>query len=179
MKLYHGTTAKGYNNIINNTQCKPVNPWYCSEDDDLMYFWSYDEITAEYNYNNEIDHESTHETCLQYGFEAGQVQALMTDDTELYVIEVDVPDELVMLDESCDNMQYARCINISDFNINYIKKTFVCNFNIWHKPFILASVMQNPNFNNYNIDSALLEVADSVQNTHIDAVHEFDYTELS
>lgn len=173
MLCYHGTTEQSYKAIMAG-ESKITGPWTVSDMDSCMYFWPIDKSEGD-------DDDELSEYCIRMGFESAQVQAAVKgDNTKLYVIACEIPDELLEDDFSCENMSdSASYILCSQFSKDMIVKTLVCDFNQWHSPFIISGLLDNPNFNHYSIEPELLTISESLKGSevYLDEILEFDYTE--
>lgn len=174
MICYHGTTEKGLKAILEGGR-KPNNPWSVSDNDGCMYFWPSDKLADEYLTDNIEDQG------IQRGFESAQVQAAVSQEEKLIVISINVPDEMLSDDLSCENMENtASYIYCSDFNKSMIVKTFEFTMNKWAFPFVIKSLLNNEYFNEYCIEDDLLRVAQMLpDNTFIDELLEFDWQEVT
>lgn len=170
MKCFHGTTLRGFEAIKNKAGHKPNNPWSCSYNDGAMYFWPM----------NKLDEEDE-DLGIRQAFESAQVQAAVSEDFELYVLEVEVPDELLEDDYSAENMDsVASYINMSDFDYKMVVKVYKVEMNPWFAPIIISMLLNNTHFNRYSVGENLLRVAESMVNVeYFDDLLDFDYTELA
>lgn len=180
MLVYHGTTAQGLQNIINGSEEKHVSPWTVSDNDGIMYVYPSDKVAREHGLDLEEDFEEVQQYARQACFEQAQLQVLCNDETEIFVIEFDIDESLLEDDYSCDNMAgIASCFNMGEFDASSIQSIVKHTVNIYHKPFIAAPVLHNPNFNVAALDPALLAAAETIADAgvYLDAVSEFDYEE--
>lgn len=163
MLCFHGTTEENYKRILKGED-KLTGPWTVSDKDNCMYFWP-------------LDKADSKEDAIQHAFEAAQVQAAIRgEDTDLYVIVCEIPDELLQDDYSCENMDsMASYILCSDFDIDMIKEHFISRYNKWYSPFIINGLLQNPHFNRYIVEDTLLLMAESVGDVYLDDMYYFDY----
>ena len=174
MKCYHGTTKKGLAAILSGENHKPTSPWNCSDQDGVMYFWPLDKTIESEGCEDESE---GCERAIGKAFEAAQVQAALTGESEMYVIVVDIDDDLLQDDNSAPNMaDVASCIDMVDFDSSAVTDTHTCTFNKWHAPFVIKGLMQNPHFNTYAVDEDLLRVAEQLSDdVRIDEMYEFNY----
>ncbi len=179
MKCYHGTTKNGLRAILANYNHKPTNPWSVSDQDGAMYVWPLNKIDG-YN-GDEID--TTEDRGLSQAFESSQIQAVHSEDYNLYVLELEIDDESLEDDYSCENMaDLASFIPISEFNKDMIKKVYHYKMNKWHAPFVISGLLDNSNFNTYSIDESLLEVSQTLRDQSIynEDIYIFEeYTEVN
>jgi len=168
MKCFHGTTLRGLEAIKNKSENKPTNPWCCSDNDGAMYFWPL----------NKLDEEDVN-MGIQQAFESAQVQGAMAEDFELYVLEVEVPDELLEDDYSAENMEtVASYIDISAFDYKMVVKVYKVKMNPWLAPIVIAALLNNHHFNKDAVGESLMAVAEALpSDTWVDGATEFDYIE--
>jgi len=174
MKCYHGTTAKGLKAMLKGIKSKHTNPWSVSDNDGLMYVWPEDKLINGYDYEEESQ-------FIYQAFESAQIQALVTQEEMLYCVVLEIGDEILQDDYSCENMDsIASTIYISEFDTNMIVKIYECKQNKWHFPIILKGLLKNEYFNKYSIEESLLQVAEALpDDLYLDETREFYYTEYS
>lgn len=155
--VYHGTTKENLNRILTG-EGKQSGPWTVSDLDNMMYFWNQSKL---------LESGEDIEIGIDYAFDAASTQAaLKGENTELYVLECEINDSILEDDYSCENMEMASCINISDFNLNMIKKVYKADFNKWHAPYHIAWLLGNMYFNQSQvIDETLLDIAQTIRDT--------------
>lgn len=157
MKCFHGTTKKGLNAILNADGYKPNSPWTVSDNDGAMYLWPADKLESQY------DFEDLNQMII-HAFESAEIQAVIEDTTEIFVLELEIPDELLQDDFSCDNMaDVASFIETGQFNKSMLVNIYTCKLNRWNAPFIIANLLGNPNFNQWAVDEDLLTLAETLQ----------------
>ena len=174
MKCFHGTTKKGLNAILNAEGYKPNSPWTVSDNDGAMYLWPQNKLEDQHDFEE-------NDQMICHAFESAEIQAVIEDTTEIFVLEMEVPDELLQDDFSCDNMaDVASFIETGQFNKDMIVKVYTCKLNRWNAPFIIASLLNNPNFNQWAVDEDLLELAETLQGADFyrDPT-EFDFVEYT
>lgn len=173
MKCFHGTTTKGYNAITKGgTESKPCSPWTVSDEDGCLYVWPQNKLEESYAY------EDINQMII-HAFESSEIQAVFTQDRNLFVLELEIPDELLEDDYSCENMSdVASFIDSSNFDKNMIVKVYKCDFNIWKSPFIVKSLLCNVHFNKWSIDEDLLQVAENLCEDYY-YEREFDWYEIN
>lgn len=122
--LFHGTTLKGYQDIVNGKydSSKGNNPWNCS-DSNKIYF--YDPVAI---LNTEYDSDSKHkqeanEMAQRLANEAGQIANAPseTPDNRTVVLEFIFADDNIYFEDveedlSCPNMCWAVQIDADKFN---------------------------------------------------------------
>ncbi len=161
MKCFHGTTKKGLKSILANVGTKPNAPWVCSEDDGSTYVWPQNKLEDSYDFEE-------HEQFVCHAFESAEIQAVIADEQEVFVLELEIPDHLLEDDYSCDNMaEVASLIEMSDFETNMIVSVYKKTLNKWNAPFVIANLLGNEQFNTFCIDENLLEAAEAIQSAEI------------
>lgn len=179
MKVYHGTTDKGLKAILSGENHKPNGPWTCSDQDGCMYVWPLNKVDS--FSSDDRDEEAETEEQIIRAFESAQVQAITTATKELFVLEIEVPDDLLNDDDSCENMSdVASYLWMSEFKNSMVVKVYSVDFNIWHSPFIVRGLLDNPHFNKYSIDNALIEIAHELsEDCFLGSIYEFEYSDVS
>lgn len=173
MICYHGTTKTGLNAILNGASSKPNTPWVVSDNDGAMYMWPSDKI------NESNDHDNVDLEGINSGFESAQVQCLVSGEVDLFVLKMTIPDPLLEDDYSCKNMATsASFIDMDKFHKQMIVSVYHYRINVWHKPFLVSSLLQNPHFNKWAIEPELLDVAEMLDGEFLPDIYEFDYSEL-
>ncbi len=175
MICYHGTTKKGLKAILSGANHKPTNPWDVSDQDGVMYVWPTDKLEAQYEYEDE-----SQKVC--HAFESAEVQAVTSDEEEVFVIVLDIPSGLLEDDYSCDNMSdVASTICMSDFTTDMIISVKAYKLNKWNSPFVVANLLQNEHFNTYAIDDGLLLAAETIAQGEFykDPTEFYEYTEYN
>ena len=175
MICFHGTTKKGLNSILNNAGIKPNAPWVCSESDGSMYVWPQDKLESSYDFEEK-------DQFICHAFESAEIQAVVADETEVFVIELNIPDDLLEDDYSCDNMSdVASVIDMSDFTTDMIVKVYSNTLNKWNAPFVISNLLSNQEFNTYSLDEDLLAAAEVIQQAEIDKepTEFYDYSEYT
>ena len=181
MRCFHGTTSKGLHAILSKAGYKPNTPWTCSDNDGAMYVWPSNKI-ADMDLGEELTEDNQDEVSergINQAFESAQVQAVTCNDFDLYVIELEIDDNLLSDDFSCENMDsVASYINIGDFDLTMVKAIYSFRMNQWLAPQLVAGLLHNQYFNKWSIEPALLEVAETLQQLeHYSDPEEFDYAE--
>lgn len=174
MLCYHGTTFKNAKAIISGNKIKPEGAWNDSLRDDYLYLWPANKVERKEGW------ESTLQELLYNGFSSAQIQAAIEgENTKLVVLELNIPKWLVDDDISSEIMvRYASCIHFEDLQKDFIKSVYICDYNKWHSPFILASLLKRDNFSGYIMDDSLLSLAQTLSDVNLPAMDElleFDY----
>lgn len=183
MKCYHGTTKKGLKAITEQSDFKPNNPWSCCDNDGAMYVWplnkmdDYQDKTNDYQDN---PHEDAERQGIEQGFQSAQIQGAVSGDYDLYVIELEIPEELLEDDQSAENMaDTASFIDMAEFNPEMIKATYHFKMNKWHSPYVIKALLDNPHFNKYSLDEDLMQIAEDLgDDCYIDSIYEYEYTKI-
>ena len=171
MKTYfHGTTKEQLERMKSG-KSKENATWICS-DDNLLYLWDLSKV-------NEYE-DNPRDYAIHLAFESAEVTAaIQGKDTELVVIELQLDDENVFDDMSCENMDEASCIDFDDIDLSTaIVTEYRCNFNGYKSPYIVASLLGRQYFNESDIDSSLYDFALQLQNVDIYFESEFDFVEI-
>lgn len=170
---FHGTTKENYENMLKGN-CKDNPTWNCSDDNEI-YLWD-----AEKNLENSDD---VKEYCINQAFESAQLTAAIKGkDTDLIVIELEIPSNLIEDDYSCDNMSdVASLISFDDFSTDFIKSTFKCSYSAYLSPFVLSGVIGREQFNDCNIEYDLITLAKDLHGKDIflETMYEFDYEKIA
>ena len=158
--------------ILEGSKSKPNSPWSVSDNDGLMYVWPEDKLINGYDYE-----EESH--FIYQAFESAQIQALVTQEEMLYCVVLEIEDEILQDDYSCENMNsIASTIYMSEFDTGMIVKVYKCKQNKWYFPIILKGLLKNEYFNKYSIEESLLQIAEALpEDLYLDEVREFDYSE--
>ncbi|MCP3681515.1 MAG: hypothetical protein GY861_02400 [bacterium] len=173
MKCFHGTTKKGLNAILANAGVKPNAPWVCSDNDGEMYVWPQNKLEDSYDFEEQ-------EQFICHAFESAEIQAVVSEEVEVFVLEMDIPNDLLEDDYSCDNMaDVASYLPMDDFTTDMIVKVYTYKLNKWNAPFVISNLLNNEHFNTYSIDENLLEAAEAIQQAKIykDPIDFYDFVE--
>lgn len=168
MLCFHGMTQKAYYNLFNYANNNVISPWVCSADDGMTYLHTIEFAMEE---TGECKEEDAKYFAIQQAKESAMIQAAINADSKVYVIEVDLPDEKLEIDYSCNNMEYCRRIDSEAFN-KYSKDAIIYSFDVnpaFHG-FILAGLVNNEQLNTSEIDPVLLKAAQIIS--------KLDYSEI-
>ena len=83
MKCFHGTTKKGLNAILNVDGYKPNSPWTVSDNDGAMYLWPQNKLEDQHDFEE-------NDQMICHAFESAEIQAVIEDTTEIFVLEMEV-----------------------------------------------------------------------------------------
>lgn len=131
MRIFHGTTFNDAINILKHGFKKTNKIWEASRENKIYFF--------EPTKMQEIEHENVEggiEYCLRKGFEAAQIASAIKKESKtcICVLEVEIDEEYVENDSSCDDYGYdmyelsaAVQIDIDNIKFGRIKKVYVSN----------------------------------------------------
>lgn len=111
--LFHGTTKQNFDLILQNGFRPECMVWNCS-DDSVTYFH---DLSKSEEPEEEI--ECQRQRMITDAFSSAQIAAAVQgfSGSELIVLEVEIEDNYVNDDFSCENMAYrASCVNNEDLN---------------------------------------------------------------
>lgn len=181
MLTFHGTTSKGLQAILNSDGYKPSAPWTCSDNDNSMYLWPSNKIASMEGYCENDDLDDIISRGIQQGFESAQIQAITSEDFELYVLMLEIDESILQDDFSCDNMsEIASFIDCDQFSGSMVKKVFHFKMNKWFAPILASQLLRNEYFNKWALSPELLTLAENLQNSEIylDELYQFDYKSI-
>lgn len=144
MKVYHGTTEEGYNNILKNGFKDTAKVWNCSENNTL-YVYPLDKIIKINGLEDETPKDQQNR-AIQTAFENAFLAAAQKRSTDkyVYVIEMDVDIDLLEDDLSCANMNdTASTIDINDIAVSDINKVYICDYTHLLEATILSGMLDN------------------------------------
>jgi hypothetical protein len=147
----------------------------CSENDGEMYVWPQNKL------EDSCDLEE-HEQFVCHAFESAEIQAVVSDEVGVFVIEMEIPDNLLEDDYSCENMaDVASYVTMDDFETGMIVHIYRKTLNKWNAPFVISNLLGNGQFNKYCIDENLLEAAEAIQQAEIykDPTEFYDFEEVT
>lgn len=104
MKGYHGTSADNLQSILKHgliTSAEKI--WNCSLDE--VYFWAPEAMLEECD----GDLEQATFMAEQRAIESAQCALASAKDCRMVLIEFEIEDHNVSVDDSCPNMELARC----------------------------------------------------------------------
>ena len=160
MKCYHGTTLKNFVNLLNGGD-KPEGIWNCSYMDDCFYVYPMNKIIKTECLEDEED-SYIRERCIQNALESGLITAAFQMETQdVIVIEMDIPEEELEDDYSCDNMSDIASFT-GHFDKNWIIGLHSTKFSAMYAPFFVPDAT---NRNLGYVDDDLLSMAKIVQNS--------------
>lgn len=121
IKVYHGTSADNLKFILKHGIVTHESKiWNCSED--VVCVWE-PEALAVADGKEDEEMEYKQQRAFNRAFESAQCTMACATDCRAVVIEIEVNESELMIDESHENINYARCIhrNIKPEEITSIK----------------------------------------------------------
>jgi hypothetical protein len=157
MLCFHGMTESAFKQFQGFDLDKNViSPWVCSDGDGMTYVHTLEFSETETGEDGEyaIDH------AIQQAKESGIIQAAVNDDSIVYVLEVNIPNEILEVDFSCNNMEHCRCLPSEEFN-QYAKNAKIHEFSInkFFHVFRLAGFVNHEQFNWCMLDDEIYQAA--------------------
>lgn len=172
MLCFHGITAKAYEQYkLRQGKSGVVSPWVCSDNDGYTYVWPLSTCCEGVD-----DPEEARHIGIRLARECALTQASVNNDEKVYVIVVDIPEDVLDVDYSCENMENARYIPENAFyNYNPVEiLEFDCPI-YWH-PFIISGVFDNYQFNKSAINEDLLQFAKVCKGGENSALYDIIYS---
>lgn len=176
----HGTIKERDFLANKNRGFKPTSCWSCSENDRYLYLWCYESFkeelfleeqqdieTAFSNKNFETFKESAH-MFLNKGYESAVIQAAHGGKaTEILIYVLDIPSEMAEPDDSCENMNEAKRLLLSEFKKEWIVALYTIDFKEVYAPFVIAGMLGNTYFNANQCDEVQLKLAQKICQTEL------------
>jgi hypothetical protein len=155
-----------------------ASPWMCSDNDGLMYFYDAENLIESEGLEDDI--ESQLYLLQSRAYDSASIQCAISCEASFVILELNIDDELLERDYSCENMSgiavYTDCDNV---NPSMVVNKWCGNFNIWHSPFIVASLLKNNYFNECVVDDALLRMAKTLQDSDVYCDELYETPELT
>lgn len=186
----HGTTQSRNFFEINFNSFKRDSCWNCSESDNKVYVWSlealetqdpdlYDMVSFQKSYTlgNYPDLVQHAPELFRFAQDSALIQAAHEGvDNQVILYLLDVPEEHLEADDSCENMTSARRFDPVNFQFSWIKAVYSHPFKGFWSPFIVARQVANEYFNASTCSEDLLVLAKKIYQAdlHID-LEELDY----
>lgn len=153
MRAFHGTTYENFINLIKGGD-KPSGAWSVSDKDGMFYVYPLDKLLTEFlgcddlKDVSEEDWEQAISQGLYNALASGCFTAAMAMKTQkIVVLELDIPDEDLDDDFSCENMAHiASCAY--GFDKDWIKNIHSAEFHAMYSPFFVPD-LDNDCRNNY------------------------------
>ncbi|QBP33201.1 hypothetical protein Silverhawkium_gp115 [Shigella phage Silverhawkium] len=139
MKCFHGTTQENFVNLLNGGD-KPSGAWNCSDMDGCFYVYP---VSKFYDVE-EMDNEQITDEGIKNALDSASITAAyQMKSQKIVILELDIPDEELQDDWSCENMSDVASFT-EYFDKEWIKKVYVTDFNTMYAPFFVPS-LQNRN----------------------------------
>lgn len=159
---YHGTNADNLPYILKHgLSINETKLWSCSED--AIYLWE-PKGCGEANCLDEDQYESE---AFRMANESGQIACAIAKDCRVVVLKIELDDEEVCNDTSCENMQDsgAKCI-YRDVTIDEITEIHVSNELGLLKGYFI-SLISGRDYNNCDFTNIELMVAKAFEGSYI------------
>ncbi len=182
MRVFHGTSLEFAKTMINNNfnpEDKESYTWSCSDDYDL-YVYPIDKIKKEIGDDEDESDDNAFYESIRRAFESARITAACHDSkySELVVIELDIPDELLEDDWSCENMSdVASSVHLSQIDVSMVK-----SIHVDHKAYssmlrapILIGVYKMNYFNTEKLTDNELEILDKMSGVDFSFLHDDDF----
>lgn len=174
MRVFHGMTEKAFKAYLSGSDTSGIiGPWTCSDNDGNTYLYP---IEHGYSECGTDDEEEAANFCIQQAKESAMIQAACNDDNRVFVFDLNIPDELLQIDKSCENMQFCRFVSVAQFR-EYAKDAAIHNFSVNRAlhVFRIAGLLWNYEFNESGINPELLEAAKIVSNVDYSRIQDYLY----
>lgn len=122
---YHGTSADNLQSILDNgILANPENRnWTVSQNE--VYFWGDNYISSEcFDEDEDMDDEQRSCVLINQAVESAMCALAVAKDCRILILEIEVPDDEVDTDYSCENMQHANSIP-RDVKPEEIRRMFI------------------------------------------------------
>jgi hypothetical protein len=105
--FYHGTNADNLQSIIKDgLLCHTDKIWTCSSN--AIYLWDADRLVE----FGECDEDYKNDRAFQLATESAQISCSLAKDCRLVVVKVEIDDEDIEPDYSCENMEGSGAVSI-------------------------------------------------------------------
>lgn len=141
VKGYVGMTMEQYENLLIKGG-KELSSWNVSNYDNLIYFWDVEKIME----TEDIEKEEAIEQAKRQAMWSGLTNVANFESDYLVILELNLPENKIEDDDSCENMDQASCIHINDFDNNFIWSAEKAEVSMMLYPFILAGITKNEYF---------------------------------
>jgi hypothetical protein len=177
-KAFHGTTRDNAERILKG-QCKVEPTWSVSDDDNLYLWCPIAFIEGEYPEAEDI--EEAEEMAIIHAFESAQITAAMSDEPqkELVVLCFEFDSEKIERDESCENMELARCISDFEGIEENHTSTFIAKHNSRLDALVISGLLENQHIAKWRLDDDLIEAAEAMKDAYLESMSDFEWTEES
>lgn len=165
----HGMTASAFNAWRKQTpknQSGVISPWTCSDRDGYTYLWNPDNLVN----LQECEEYNALEYTESRAYESAVIQAAVNQDNKIYILFLDLSDitEDIESDQSCENMPDTECIPEDMLTRERVLYAHEYKFNIWHSPYVIARLLDNPQFNSYQLEENLENISRHLAKTNAD-----------
>lgn len=152
-RCFHGTTADNLASILSHglLACPGNRIWNCSEN--AVYCWNPNALVEA----GECDEEYSQETAFQRAFDSAQCALGQAKDCRAVVIEFEVESDQLEQDQSCENMDTARCY-FGDIPLSSIRKISISNDLSLLRGYFLA-LMADRNYSNIELSDMESRIA--------------------
>ena len=176
---FHGTSADNLNSILENgLSASEIKLWNCSQD--AVYLWEVERV-AESNGHEEEEEEYKIQMAFKNAAESGQLACAASKDCRVVVLRIELDDQEVEIDNSCENMDYANCI-YRDVTIDEIKEIHVSNDLSLLKGYFIGCLLSNDycDLEFTDIERRVGEaMAQNIYLEHVTDMIEFEQLQLS
>lgn len=165
----HGMTESAFNAWRMQTpknQSGVISPWTCSDRDGYTYLWNPENLVN----LQECEEDNALEYTESRAYESAVIQAAVNQDNKIYILFLDLSDitDDIERDESCENMPDTECIPENLLTRERVMYVHEYDFNIWFAPFVIAGLLSNSQFNQYQIEENLENIARHLAKTNAD-----------
>jgi len=160
---YHGTSADNLPYILKHgLSVSESKLWNCSLD--AVYLWE-SEALAAVNGMEDEDEEYKLQMAFNSASESGQIACATSKDCRIVVFKIELDSEEVGVDNSCENMDHARCIH-RDINVSEIVEYSISNDLSLIKGYFINNLCNN-DYCGIDFDSMELKVAELFSKSEI------------
>lgn len=127
--IYHGTSEESYKSILENG-FNPIDAdvltWNCS-DSDYVYFYNPLDLLE---HGETDEEENAEQMAIERAFENAKISAAVQKSRgdSVYVLAVEIDQELIEEDDSCQNMELACKVHVSYLSTDAIIKKFRADY---------------------------------------------------
>lgn len=152
-RCFHGTTADNLASILSHglLACPSNRVWNCSEN--AVYGWTPEALVEA----GECEEEYSHDRAFQMAVENAQCALGKAKDCRAVVIEFEVPSDELESDQSCENMDMARCF-FGDIPLSSIRKISISSDLSLLRGYFL-SLMADRNYSNIELSDTESRIA--------------------
>lgn len=162
----HGMTESAFNAWRKQTpknESGVISPWTCSDGDGFTYLWDIQKLIN----SGETEEEYSIDHAESRAYESALIQCAVNEEEKVYILFLDLSNcESIENDDSCENMPDASRIPEDELTIDKIVYIREYKVNKWFSPWIIAGLLQNPQFNQWQISEELLQIAQICANSN-------------